>query len=77
MDPDLLGLGSPNLAALIRASQQICEAEIEKDGLTYDSESVTATPIREDSVYDGVRVVVSVALGEMPIRLQVDVGFGD
>lgn len=77
MDLDLLGFGSPDLENLSQAFRQICEVEIADDGLTFDRESVTATPIREESVYDGVRVVVRVALGTMLIRLQVDVGFGD
>ncbi len=77
MDLDLLGFGSPDLENLSRTFRQICEVEIADDGLAFDKESVTATPIREESVYDGVRVIVRVALGAMPIRLQVDVGFGD
>ena len=78
MDLDLLGFGSPDLENLSQAFRQICEVEIADDGLTFDRESVNrATPIREESVYDGVRVVVRVALGTMLIRLQVDVGFGD
>jgi len=77
MDLDLLGFGNPDPANLSRVFRQICEVEIADDGLTFDKESITATPIREESVYDGVRVVVRVVLGTMPIRLQVDVGFGD
>ncbi len=77
MDLDLLGFGSPDQENLAQVFRQICEVEIADDGLTFDKESVTATPIREESVYDGIRVVVRVALGAMRIRLQVDVGFGD
>lgn len=77
MDLDLLGFGSPDVENLSRIFRQICDVESADDGLVFDTESVTATPIREESVYDGVRVIVRVALGVMPIRLQVDVGFGD
>ena len=77
MDLDLLGFGSPDLENLSEVFRQVCDVKIADDGLTFDKESVTATPIREESVYDGVRVVVRVALGAMLIRLQVDVGFGD
>lgn len=77
MDLDLLGFGSPDLESLSEAFRQICGVEIVNDGLTFDRENVTATPIREESVYDGVRMVVRVALGTMLIRLQVDVGFGN
>ena len=77
MDLDLLGLGSPDMENLSRIFRQICDVGIADDGLVFDKESVTAKPIREESVYDGVRVIVRVALGAMLIRLQVDVGFGD
>ena len=77
MDLNLLGFGSPDVENLSRIFRQICEFQIADDGLVFDKESVTATPIREESVYDGVRVIVRVALGAMLIRLQVDVGFGD
>jgi hypothetical protein len=77
MDLDLLGFGSPDVENLSRIFRQICDVESADDGLAFDTESVTATPIREESVYDGVRVTVRVSLGVMPIRLQVDVGFGD
>lgn len=77
VDLDLLGFGSPDLVNLSETFRQICDIQIGEDGLTFDKESVTATPIREESVYDGVRVVVRVSLGAMLVRLQVDVGFGD
>ena len=77
MDLDLLGFGSPDVEDLSRIFRQICGIEIADDGLVFDKESVTATPIREESVYDGVRIIVRAALGAMLIRLQVDVGFGD
>lgn len=62
MDLDLLGSGSPDLENLSQIFRQICEVEISDDGLVFDKESVTATPIREASVYDGVRVIVRIAL---------------
>jgi hypothetical protein len=77
MDLDLLGFGSPDVENLSRIFRRICDVGIADDGLIFDKESVTATPIREESVYDGVRIIVRVALGAMLIRLQVDVGFGD
>jgi hypothetical protein len=77
MDLDLLGLGSPDMEKLMMVFQQICDTEIEDDGLIFNKESITVTQIREESVYDGVRIIVRVTLGSMPIRLQVDVGFGD
>lgn len=77
MDLDLLGFGSPDRDNLILVFRAICEVEIEDDGLRFDGKSVTARAIREEAIYDGVRMMVNVALGAMRIRLQVDVGFGD
>lgn len=77
MDLDLLGFGSPDMENLRMVFQQICDTEIEDDGLIFNKETVTVTQTREESVYDGVRIIVRVNLGSMPIRLQVDVGFGD
>ena len=77
MDLDLLGFGNPDMENLRIVFQQICDTGIEDDGLIFNKESVTVTQIREESVYDGVRIIVRVILGSMPIRLQVDVGFGD
>jgi hypothetical protein len=58
MDLDLLGFGSPDVEKLSRIFRQICDVEIADDGLVFDNESVTATPIREESVYDGVRIMI-------------------
>lgn len=77
MDLDLLGSGNPDPKYLSQTFREICAIRIEDDGLTFDREGITAAPIREEAIYDGVRVVVPVRLGVMSIRLQVDIGFGD
>ncbi len=76
-DLDLLGSGSPQPQDLIHTFKTICEIHIENDGLVFDTQSIAAYPIREESIYEGVRVVIRVYLDVMPVRLQVDVGFGD
>lgn len=77
MDLDLLGTGNPDPENLADAIGSICRTKTEDDGLNFDSGAVTARAIREDAVYDGVRVVVPVKLGTMAVRFQIDVGFGD
>ncbi len=77
MDLDLLGFGNPDMENLKTVFQEICDTAIEDDGLIFNKDTVTVAQIREESVYDGVRIIVRVHLGAMPIRLQVDVGFGD
>ena len=48
------------------------------DGLTFDPDDVRATlATRDIDGYDGVRVVVGARLGDTPIEVHIDVGFGD
>lgn len=47
------------------------------DGLTFDPNSISAAPIREDQIYDGVRVTFTGQLHTARIPVQIDVGFGD
>ncbi len=77
MDLDLLGYGSPDLKHLKNVFQQICTIAVEDDGLIFNKDTICIKPIREEAIYDGVRVVIRVFLGDMPVKLQVDVGFGD
>lgn len=77
MDLDLLGIGSFDPEQLVQVFRQICAIETGDDGLVFNQDSMMALPIREVSFYDGIRVVIEVHLGVMPVRLQIDVGFGD
>ena len=76
-DLDLLGYGSPSVDQLQRVFREICVTAVEPDGLAFEPTSVTAQTIREDSVYDGIRLHILAMLGKARIPLQVDVGFGD
>lgn len=76
-DMDLLGYGSSSIDTVKIAMQNICEAEVEPDGLLFDSESVTIQEIRENQEYESQRVQVLARLGNAKIQLQIDVGFGD
>ncbi len=76
-DVDLLGFGSPEVERLADISRSICVESVIDDGLTFDPESVNATPIRETNAYHGVRIRPGATLSGAKIPLQVDVGFGD
>jgi len=76
-DVDLLGSGTPSLERLESVFREICAIEVEPDGMTFDPGSVTASAIREDSMYDGIRIGIRAMLGKARVDLQVDVGFGD
>ena len=75
-DMDLLGYGSPDLRRLERVFREIA-AMPGDDGITFLPETVSAIEIREDAIYDGIRVTLQARLGAARLALQVDVGFGD
>ena len=76
-DLDLLGYGDASEQQLITSFQQICQAEVEPDGLEFDAKSIRVTEIREDQEYDGQRVQLVARLEKAQIHLQIDIGFGD
>jgi hypothetical protein len=76
-DVDLLAFGSPDLGVIADIFRRICAVPVEPDGVTFDPDSVAVEAIREEAVYDGVRVTLMGRLGVARIPLQVDVGFGD
>jgi hypothetical protein len=76
-DVDLLGFGPPDADRLVKIFREVCVADVEPDGLALDADSVTAELIREDAVYDGLRVRLLARLGTARIPIQVDIGFGD
>lgn len=57
--------------------QDVCGTDVEDDGMSFDPSAVTATRIKEDADYEGVRVQLKAKLGTAVLGIQVDVGFGD
>ena len=76
-DLDLLGCGDATPGNLRTAIMEICQSEVEPDGLVFDTESLTIEEIREGFDYDGYRVKITVYLGNVRIPIQVDIAFGD
>lgn len=76
-DIDLAGLGIPNTPeAVSKAIGEISRIEV-TDGLVFDTESLQAREILEDSTHTGIRVESWVTLGKSRERLQLDVSFGN
>ncbi|PCI47121.1 MAG: nucleotidyl transferase AbiEii/AbiGii toxin family protein [Thalassobium sp.] len=75
-DIDLLGFGSNDTDVLVNDFKVICAIEAD-DGLIFDIESIQGVRIKEDSLYQGVRVTGFAHLEKAKIGLQVDIGFGD
>jgi predicted nucleotidyltransferase component of viral defense system len=76
-DLDLLGSGTTDIPRLEALFRDLCVLPVEADGLEFLPESVKGVEIREDNLYQGVRVTLLARLGAARISLQVDIGFGD
>jgi hypothetical protein len=76
-DIDFTGYGSANPPDVIAAFRDICDTEDDVDQLVFDTDTITAEPIRDGSEYDGLRLRIRARLGESNIALQIDVGFGN
>jgi hypothetical protein len=76
-DIDLLGTGAPDLDRLVGVFRDLCALAVDDDGMVFDPATVSASRIKEDATYEGVRVQLIGTLGSAVLNLQVDVGFGD
>ena len=76
-DLDLLGSGSPEPGRLQQRFAEVCQVNVQEDGVQYDARSIQVDPIREKAAYDGLRVKLTARIGSARLPLQVDVGFGD
>lgn len=75
-DLDLLGSGENDISTLETIIREICTIDGE-DGLQFLVDSVEGRKIREEEVYQGVRLTFLAMLERARIPVQVDVGFGD
>jgi hypothetical protein len=77
-DVDLLAQATQNdvdsVATLVR---DILQVEVHDDGVTYDTDHLTAEVIRDQDLYPGIRVVVPAWVHRAEQRLRVDVSVGD
>jgi Nucleotidyl transferase AbiEii toxin, Type IV TA system len=75
-DADLLGFGPDDVPTLVAVFKGICGIEV-NDGVAFDPESVSGSPIRKDAGYGGVRIDLRGTLDGARLTLQIDIGFGD
>ena len=76
-DIDLLGYGDNSIPHLEQVFRQVCEVEVEEDGLVFLTETVRGQVIGRDDEYEGLRMTLTALLDRARIPLQVDIGFGD
>ncbi|MBE7516125.1 MAG: nucleotidyl transferase AbiEii/AbiGii toxin family protein [Chloracidobacterium sp.] len=72
-DLDLLGYGANDIPILETTFKTICQINVE-DGLEFQTETIQGELIREEEVYQGVRLKFIARLGQARIPLQVDIG---
>ena len=77
MDIDFLGMTDNHIDAIIAIVKDICQQDIEPDGLAFDPASVEGEHIVNDADYGGVRIRFRGTLGTARITMQLDIGFGD
>lgn len=75
-DVDLLGRDENDIPAVEKIFREICQIE-SLDGLQFPLETLQGSLIREEEVYQGVRITLTAMLAKARIPLQIDVGFGD
>jgi hypothetical protein len=76
-DADFLAYGENSLERFSGIFREICNLEVEDDGLRFDAATVTAERITEDADYEGIRVKFVGHLENARIPIQIDLGFGD
>lgn len=76
-DADLLGFGEITEESLTRIFTDVCNADVEPDGLAFLPASLRVSPIRPEDAYGGLRATLEARLGKARLRVQVDVGIGD
>ncbi|MFJ3403557.1 nucleotidyl transferase AbiEii/AbiGii toxin family protein [Promicromonospora sp. NPDC090134] len=65
-----------DMASVTERLRTICEIPL-PDGIEFDVESISASEIRDEDQYSGVRLRISGALGTARLRIGIDVSFGD
>jgi hypothetical protein len=76
-DVDLLASGDSHEAGVRTMMETICRVPCPEDGIVFDLDGLSVTPIRDEQRYAGQCAVLRAYLGKTRLRLQVDFGFGD
>jgi hypothetical protein len=76
-DLDFTGYGDNEAEAVLASLREICDLAVPDDGLTFDSSTLAAEPIRDTAEYNGLRVRFQAKLGSARLAMQIDIGFGN
>lgn len=75
-DMDLLGSGPPDIPRFVDVFREVAGVTAD-DGVIFLPDTVAGVAIRDEAVYDGIRITLEGRLGAAKLPLRVDVGFGD
>ena len=76
-DLDLLAFGESDEGAVRGVVESICGVQCFEDGLTFDVDSMSVSPIREGQLYEGRRVRLRAFLNRTRATVLMDIAFGD
>lgn len=77
MDIDLLGRIENSIETTTTVTREICQQEVEPDGVVFDVSNIDAKRIAEDADYEGIRIRFRGSLDTARFVIQLDIGFGD
>lgn len=76
-DIDFLAKMPNDVDSVVQVVREVCQQEVEPDGLEFDGDNLKGRIIKEDAEYEGIRVNFRAMLQNARIHMQIDTGFGD
>jgi hypothetical protein len=76
-DADFLSSGESSPERYQQIFQEICDLDVDDDGVRFDRSSVKAERIKEDQDYEGIRITFVGYMEAARLPVQIDIGFGD
>jgi predicted nucleotidyltransferase component of viral defense system len=77
VDIDLLGSVENSPENLESIFKEVCQMDIEDDGIQFHEDTIFSQTTQVDSEYYGVRVEFQATLDSARVRMKIDIGFGD
>jgi Nucleotidyl transferase AbiEii toxin, Type IV TA system len=76
-DADFLSKGENSPERYQRIFEEICDLNVEDDGVRFDRDTVKVEKIKEDQDYEGLRITFTGFMEAARLPVQIDIGFGD
>lgn len=76
-DADFLSKGESRPERYQQIFEEICNLDVEEDGVRFDQSTVKVEKIKEDQDYEGLRVTFTGFMEAARLPVQIDIGFGD